>query len=434
MKYERVGQPTMVKVNKYNPCPICGKPDWCFSSFSTYSFEEGMDEDFEFVACRRVTSPQAAGVNGNYYVFSNESKKDNVSIYEEVMQRAHRFKRMGIDENIKVSKDYKVKTSKRRVCLSENKLASVEKRDAVYRAFLDLLFLEDYHRRSFYDELWDHDLIEKSMFKSLPPSGYQVSQIIKKKKKNEELTDYELLSLNSKNLSRKKIAEKLYLQFGDLEGIPGFYLKHTKYNNENYWTFCGSQGIVMPMYNVDGKIYGLRIRLDEVGKSGKYKWFQSVYEKLDNETETEAFFKNVYNKGSNLPSGISYKFPAYQTPFLFATEGEKKQHVVVEKERLACANIPGVSSFSAILQDTDRLKELGIKYIIIGYDADKSENTHVLKAELKLIKALLEEGFEIYIAGWDTNYGKGVDDVILNDHKVSYEPLLVYLDKIDKEN
>lgn len=433
MKYERIGQPQMVKVTKYDPCPICGKPDWCFSSTSTYSFEEGINEDFVFVGCRRITSDSVAGSDGNYYVFSKESMKDNVAIYEEVMQRAHRFNRMGIDKTIKVSKNYIVKTSKKRVCLTEYKLATVEKRDAVYRAFLELLYLEDYHRRSLYDELWVHDLIESSMFKSLPPSGYHLSQLIKKKKSGEELTDYETVSLNLKNLSRKKIAEKLYLLFGDLEGIPGFYLKHSNYNNneESFWTFTGAQGIAMPMFDVDGKIFALRVRVD-LAEKNKYKWFQSVYEKLDSESDTEVFYKNTYEKGSNLPPKLSYRFPKYQTQFLFATEGEKKQHVVVEKEGLACVNIPGVSCFSSILEDTKSLKEMGIKFIVIGYDADKGQNTHVLKAELKLIKTLLEEGFGIYVAGWDVKLGKGVDDVILSDNKIAYEPLLEYLKNFDE--
>jgi hypothetical protein len=84
MKYERIGMPTMNRVTKYNLCPICGKPDWCFSSSSTYTFEEGTDEDFEFVACRRISNGQIAGIDGNYYVYDHESK-DGAYFYEEVM-------------------------------------------------------------------------------------------------------------------------------------------------------------------------------------------------------------------------------------------------------------------------------------------------------------------------------------------------------------
>lgn len=431
MKYERIGSSTMNKVTKYNPCPICGKPDWCFSSTSTYSFEDGTDEDFEFIGCRRISGDQIAGIDGNYYQFEHESS-DGVMFFEELMQRARRHQRMGIDANVKTSREYVIKSSKRKRCINEYKLESVERRDQVYRALIDLLQLENYHRLVFYDEFWDHDLIESSMYRSLPPTGYQISQLIKKKKSGKELDDYEQVSLKRKNQTRRKIAEKIYLMFGDLEGIPGFYLKHDRYKDEYYWTFAGAQGILMPMYNVQGKIFGMRIRLDVVKKSGKYKWFTSVYEKMIKETEDEEIFENTYKKGSKLPLGISYKFPKQQTPFLFATEGEKKQHVVVEVEGLACANIPGVSSFSRILDDTEYLKEKGIKYIVIGYDADKSQNTHVLKAELKLIKALLEKGFEIFVAGWDEKHGKGVDDVILSGNKISYDALLDYLKQFDK--
>ncbi|MBI9013819.1 MAG: DUF3854 domain-containing protein [Clostridiales bacterium] len=432
MKFERIGLPSMKKVTRHNPCPICGKPDWCFTSTSTYTFEEGPDEDFDFLGCRRTTLDQVAGEDGNYYVFTKESKKDGMSIYEEVHQRARRFKRMGIDENIKVSSDYQVKTSKKRISVSDNNLAAVEKRDEVYRYFLELLQLEDEHRKGLYHEGWDLDQIEGSMFKSVPPNGYTISQLIKKKKSGAELTEYEMSSLNRKNLTRKKISEKLYLKFGDLTGVPGFYLKHSNYNNENYWTFTGGQGMIMPMFDIHGKIYGLRVRVDNTEKN-KYKWFSSFYEKLDSENETEQYFKNVYANGSTQPLQISYRFPDVQTNFLVVTEGEKKQWIVVDNKGLACANIPGVSSFSTIIKDIDKLKEMGIKFIIIAYDADKSENTHVLTAELKLIKALLEAGFEIYIAGWDEKLGKGIDDVLLSGNEIQYEPLLDYLNSIEVE-
>lgn len=431
MKYERIGLPSMRKVTKHNPCPICGKPDWCFTSTSTYTFEDGIDEDFEFLGCRRTMSEQVSGEDGNYYVFTKESNKDGMSIYEEVHQRARRFKRMGIDENIKVSNNYKVKTSKKKISLSENKLAPVERRDEVYRYFLEILQLEDYHRKSLYDEFWEHEQIEGSMFKSVPPNGYTLSQLIKKKKNGAILTEYENISLNRKNLTRKKICEKLYLKFGDLTGVPGFYLKYSKYNKENYWTFTGGQGMIMPMFDINNKIFGLRVRLDEPGTSGKYKWFTSFYEKIESENDTEQFFKNVYNCGTTQPLQISYRFPKIQTSFLVVTEGEKKQWIVVDDKKLACANIPGVSSFATIIKDIDQLKEMGIKFIIIAYDSDKSENTHVLTAELKLIKSLLEAGFEIYIAGWDEKLGKGIDDVLLSGNEIQYEPLLDYLNSIE---
>ncbi len=431
MKYERIGSPSMTKVTKYNPCPICGKPDWCFSSTSTYSFDDGPDEDFIFIGCRRTSAQSIAGTDGEYYTMSHESDQ-GVVFYEEVHQRAKRFNRMGIDNNIKVSKNYKAKSSKRRVCNEKYTLASIDRRDAVYRALLELLHLEDYHRKNFYEEGWDDNLLESSNFKSLPPTGYNLSNIIKKKKRKEPLTPYEEVSLNRRNKTRKQIANQLYLKFGDLEGIPGFYLKESNYQNkkELSWTFTGAQGVIMPQYDVNGKIFALRIRLDE-SKGGKYKWFTSVYEKLEDETDTEKIFKNVYSRGSKPPCEISYRFPAYQTKFLFATEGEKKQHVVVEEEGLACASVPGVGNFSSILNDVSTLKELGIEVIIIGYDADKKENTQVLMSELKLIETLLLEGFQIYIAEWDASHGKGVDDVILRGIQPLYTPLLDYLKQFE---
>jgi len=176
----------------------------------------------------------------------------------------------------------------------------------------------------------------------------------------------------------------------------------------------------------------LRVRLDDPKETeGKYKWFSSYWEKLISETETEKVFDNPMMKGSSCPLSVSYLFPEFQTPFLLVTEGEKKQEVVVSKKNIACTNVPGVASFKTMLNDLGYLKELGIKYIIIAYDADKAQNALVLRAELNLIKALLEEGFEIFIAGWSETFGKGIDDVLLSGNDIMYDTLEDYLNKFE---
>lgn len=427
MSHSIIASSNPIKVSKHNLCPICGKHDWCFSSVSSYSFSEGPNEDFVFVCCRRVIESQIQGEDGGFYIYDRTSSK-GVHIYEDVMQRAHRYERMGIDDKVKSPTDYKVKVPKKKTILCENNVKDVDLIDKVYRALFDALVLEDYHKDYLRSEKWDEHLIEASMFRSLPPSGYDVYKIIQKKKSGTTLSDFEEMSLSLKNRSRKQIAQELFLKFGDLEGIPGFYLNHSNFNNSNYWDFSGKQGILMPMFNVEGKIFGLRIKLDD---GGTYKWISSYYEKPIKESETEIVYDNPMKKGSKTSASVSYRFTDYQSPFLFVTEGEKKQNVVLIKKGIPCANVPGVESFRTMLSDLDALKERGIRYIIIGYDADKSSNTLVLRAELNLIQALLEGGFEIFIAEWSEVYGKGVDDVLLSGNDITYESLEQYLDKFD---
>lgn len=432
MAHQIVGISEIKKVTRHEPCPVCGKPDWCFVSTSTYSFTEGNNEDFDFISCRRILESQVYGEDGKYYVYERTTG-DGVHIYEEVMQRAHRHERMGIDNKVKSPANYVVKSSKTKTVKCENNLASAERRDKVYRAFLGLLILEEHHKRYLKSEHWDDKMIIESMFRSLPPQGHELSSAIKKKKSGAELTSKETLMLGLKNKSRKSISQELYLQFCDLEGIPGFFLNYNKYSNEYYWDIATKQGILMPMFDAFGRIFALRIRLDFPNEAeGKYKWVSSYYEKLILESETEKIYDNPMKKGSSAPLSVSYLFPDYQTPFLLVTEGEKKQRVVVSKKGIACVNVPGVSSFRTMLGDIDHLKELGIKYIIIAYDADKSNNMMVLRAELSLIQALLEAGFDIFVAGWSEIYGKGIDDVLLSGNDITYDTLEEYLNKFEE--
>lgn len=432
MAHQIIGVSEMKKVSKHDPCPICGKPDWCYLSTSTYSFSEGANEDFDFISCRRSLESQIYGQNGNFYIY-DRTTGDGVHIYEDVLQRAHRHKRMGIDDSVNSPKGYVVKKSKTKTVLCEKNLASVERRDTVYRALLDMLILEQHHLNYLQKEKWDNQMITDSMYKSLPPQGFELSSAIKKRKSGDKLSSKDELILSLKNKTRKSIAQELYLKFGDLEGIPGFFLNQNKYTQENYWDISTKMGILMPMYDVHGRIFSLRIRLDFPNENeGKYKSLSSYYEQLISETDNEKVYDNPMKKGSNSPLNVSYLFPDYNTPFLIVTEGEKKQRVVVHKKKVGCCNVPGVASFKTLLNDVEHLKELGIKFIIIAYDADKAKNVMVLRAELNLIQALLEEGFEIFIAGWSEAFGKGIDDVLLSGNDITYDTLEEYLNKFEE--
>lgn len=429
-RHEIVSVSKPIKATKHNPCPICGKPDWCYVSVSSYRFDDGTTVDFDFVSCRRENAPSVFGQDGKFYIFDRDSQ-DNVHIFEEVNQRAFRYEKMGKDPNVKAPSSYEVKVAKERIFRGETPIASKAHRDKVYRALLDSLSLESQHEQQLLQEGWSQEMIKKSRFVTLPLGGYQVSALIKKQKANTPLDAQEMVYATYKNKSRKKVAQDLSLKF-ELAGVPGFYLNHNKFDDTNYWDISGGTGIIMPMYDIEGLIFGLRIRLD-VSKGGKYKWLASYYEEVAFEDESKVIYENKFTLGTKAQSEVSYLFPDFMTPFLFVTEGEKKQRVVVEKKQIACANVPGVSSFGSMINDIDALKERGIKYIIIGYDADKASNAHVLKAELKLIKELLMQGFEIFVAGWSQSLGKGVDDVLLNGNDIQFETLTEYLSKISIE-
>ena len=59
--------------------------------------------------------------------------------------------------------------------------------------------------------------------------------------------------------SREALAKKVMQELGikSLSGVPGAYL-----NDKGNWSFVGKSGIVFPVYDEEGFIYRIRIRLD----------------------------------------------------------------------------------------------------------------------------------------------------------------------------
>ena len=50
-----------------------------------------------------------------------------------------------------------------------------------------------------------------------------------------------------------------------LPHVPGF-VQQTNKNGKRYWTLAGSPGMLIPVRDVEGRIVGIKIRKDDVGK------------------------------------------------------------------------------------------------------------------------------------------------------------------------
>lgn len=139
-----------------------------------------------------------------------------------------------------------------------NEIADIDKRDAVYRTFLNMLKLERIHK-SVLNELGFLDsTIKEQMYRTVP-----------KKSVHKRLISYRL--------------SKIY----DLSGIPGFYQEA-----DFKWTFSAGNGIFIPVFDKNNKIQALSIHLDEPFNNTKDMWFSSK-DKI-NGTGT----KNVLNENN----------------------------------------------------------------------------------------------------------------------------------------
>ncbi|WP_113675881.1 DUF3854 domain-containing protein [Vallitalea guaymasensis] len=377
----------MISVTRSNPCPICGKPDWC----GWLPIEEG-----RLLICMRDTlCSNQQGLDGNFYVFHGHSKTGNNSTYEEATQR---FNRCGDDSD----KTYQKANYVREIIVQEDEvpLSPPERLDSIYKELLNQLILEDYHKKTLMDDGWTEELIKESGVKSFP-----VPDFIRYKNK-----------IRTRNPKRKELAASLYNKFGDLTGVPGLYINEFK--GSKYWTIAGASGMIFPLQNLHKQVIRLRIRMDEEF-NGKYRYLSS-YKLIEVNNQRI----NKYTNGTRALNTITFntsdcisKSDYYVT---YITEGCKKAIVGNKKLKAPFGNVPGVNSFGKLLDKDhtgkrviDILRERGTKIIIIAYDADKNSNTAVMKHFKNTINVIKKEGFSIGVAEWPEYFGKGLDDILL---------------------
>lgn len=385
-------------VTKQRPCPICGKPDWC-------GFFESSSGG-EMICCQRIKDQNdVMGYDGNYYIFVAESKNGTSLIFEEANQRLAKLKaRKGEDlGNLKFAKPVQrvltpvdiVEPSKDHKWLSER-----------YNAMLDMLILEERHRDYLKKEGWTDELIEKWKIKSLPVEDYV------------RMRD----GLQTKNPFRVTIGQKLSEKYGDLSGLPGFYL-----NKKNKWTIAGQDGILFPLPDVNHNYYRMRIRLEKAPKiGGKYRNLSSYKE--DDEAYEQGFIVNKYFKGCKAYNNIGFYYDQNRDNMFnaYVTEGEKKSMIGEAYLRCPVIDIPGVNSICKMVEGKvgerpiDYLKSIGVQIIIIAFDADFRTNEAVFSNQQKAVQIFKDEGFQIGIAEWDSELGKGLDDILVGGNKPSF--------------
>lgn len=475
-----------VEVSRSKPCPICGKTDYC--SFWTDSIGN------EQIICKRSSTQQdVVGKDGRVYKFLRLTQKGQFTayqdkeIYEAVRAKEKddwmRANQKGpynprwqrFSSRFKKKKEEKQEKALSPIVLPEpikNEIVdwieplSHEKLDTIYRAMLSFLTLDDIHHEYLKKEGWDDDLIARNMIRSFPEKDF-----LRMKYKN----------FYSKNLYRKKLAQKIMdaLYIDDLVGVPGAYI-----DQGGNWTFNGPKGILFPIYDADGYIYGLRIRMDfmdaaiplkqdHMGRSyyehdgkryflkplkgwftfqsgeevfldkngywtdynGSYS-FREVngkYRPLTSYFEDEKELKNhrsvnIYKGGCRLPMGTSLYFnPKEDDPTIcYVTEGEKKGIYGNAMMHSPVITFPGVDSWSDLFTGNkgerlvDKLKAAGVMLFVVVYDADKTVNERVLSAQEHVLNALQSEGFAVGIGNWDMHLGKGLDDLLSKGFQPSY--------------
>lgn len=383
---------TFRNVSKTNPCPICGKPDWCSILVPDQAAYPGQ----ELCVCRRIQLPEVQSPsNGKTYYFIKELP-DGSSFYTDIKKEDQYGSNPGYSYH-PVQKKPKETNDQGLPPKSNAEL------DLIYRDFLAMLPLIGTHYRKMTDDGWPHILITESMIRSLALEKHYDNK----------------LGYYSDHSERYHICSRLLEKYSTLEGVPGFYQ-----DASGQWTFVGKPGMLIPLYDIDGNLYRLRLRLnrpetDEHGKErNKYKNFSSYKESRN----VNGVLSNAYRNGCRAKSHIGIYFhPGLDDPTVcYITEGEKKAIIANFFLKHVVISLPGITSYSKLIEKDssqkcvlDFLTDIGCRSAVVAYDADKYTNENVLRCEKKLAKLLTEASFHTYIANWNPGFGKGLDDMLV---------------------
>jgi hypothetical protein len=249
---------------------------------------------------------------------------------------------------------------------SRQKLAPLDRRDRVYRRLLSLCRLSGKHRQ---------DLLARGC-------------------SSEEITvaSYATLPLQGRARICKQIREGNVLS---LDGVPGFYLGNGE--RRAYWTLAGSPGLLIPCHAPDGRIRGLRIRPDDTGGAGKYRWLSSA--------------KRSGGVGSGVHCHIA-RPAVVQDSRVWIVEGEIKANISAPRLGAVVVSIPGVDTWTQALPDlAELLPDCG--RVVVALDSDWRDKLAVHQAAWNLVMALETLGYNTEVALWACTT-KGLDDLLVS--------------------
>lgn len=443
-----------------NPiCPICGWKgnDHCGKQRTS---------DGTLVVCKREHRVIAEGINtfdaegncmgkdGRFYIRVGRSRSGDPCFMEAEEKLASDI-RKGIVRKPKnyVMPEYVPPVPKEIV--DEVTPLPAEQLHKVYSLMAKHLRLEDWHREYLKKEGWTDAMIEKYKIVSFPEKDFSRFKYRKDKR--------------MKCPYRKELASLVLEELGNppqgLRGVPGAFLD----KNLN-WTFNGPSGIIFWQPDLNGNIQGARIRMDwhdlsteifnENGKEyfvengekwylsmkgahrvlpdGSKEWkkegsFKGKYRNMSSYAEDEEELKNnrivnTFKKGCQSGNKLGYYADQQRDDMhiCYITEGEKKGAFSNYIMKAPFITLPGVSSWSLLFKGSkgnrpiDVLKNRGVYYLVIAFDADKTINADVLAREQQTIAAVKEEGMFIGLAEWDMNLGKGLDDLLAAGYKPTY--------------
>lgn len=210
-----------------------------------------------------------------------------------------------------------------------------------------------------------------------------------------------------------------------LKNVPGFYREKAT----NKWLFTYNKGIGIAIKGANQLIAGIQVRRDksEENKS-RYIWFSSAFIEYDEK------LMEKYDCSTSSGSPIDVIYPKYlKYASIMITEGRFKAKKLADTYNTIAISVQGVGSWSNIVEQIKVIKskypKFNFRHIYVAFDGDMAYNVQVFNQAVKMTNKLNEEldGVNIHYNMWSTEYGKGIDDVIMSGN-------MEKIDVMDKTN
>lgn len=193
---------------------------------------------------------------------------------------------------------------------------------------------------------------------------------------------------------RTALAGKLLREFGpDVMKVPGLHTGTNSRSGEQYLSFSGWAGMLIPVRDVEGRVIALKVRADEDRPGGRYSSVSS---------------KSKGGPSPGAPVHVPLSTPR-NAPVYRVTEGELKADIAYHRSGIPTLSMPGVNNQSGVV---DVLNELGATTVRLAFDSDSATNPTVAVAANKLADNLRGAGFTIEREVWPVEY-KGIDEALV---------------------
>lgn len=197
----------------------------------------------------------------------------------------------------------------------------------------------------------------------------------------------------------QQVLKRTGLSVDTLCRVPGFVLKN---GTPTVTTWLGP-GLLVPCRSATGNIQSLKVRRRKASEN------QPRYVSLSGAKR----YKQNAGSHCHVPQGVPIHCPVVRV-----TEGEIKADVTFALTRVPTISVPGIVQWKTALPV---LETLGAECVLIAYDASEFLDTNKATAKdaAAFYRELIQLGYQVEIETWESEAGKGIDDVLAAGNETS---------------